>query len=80
MGALPTYLELLSVSLTAWAYCPVPAPRCYGAEGDFRMYFAENPEKVRNIVHASLGNFQDLYEPAVKVCGPRSVVSAIRSR
>ncbi len=35
--------------------------------GDFRMYFGENPDKVKNIVSATLGRFQNLYEPALKV-------------
>lgn len=35
--------------------------------GDFRMYFGENPDKVKNIVSATLGRFQDLYEPALRV-------------
>jgi len=35
--------------------------------GDFRMYFGENPDKVKNIVSTTLGKFQDLYEPALKV-------------
>lgn len=35
--------------------------------GDFRMYFGENPDKVKNIVSATVGEFQDLYAPALKV-------------
>lgn len=35
--------------------------------GDFRMYFGENPDKVKNIVTSTLGKFQDLYAPALKV-------------
>lgn len=31
------------------------------------MYFGENPDKVKNIVSATLGRFQDLYAPALKV-------------
>ncbi|CAM9227719.1 unnamed protein product [Laminaria digitata] len=34
--------------------------------GDFRMYFGENPDKVKNIVTSTLGKFQDLYAPALK--------------
>ena len=37
------------------------------APGDFRMYFGENPDKVKNIVTSTLGRFQDLYAPALKV-------------
>ncbi|CAN0438356.1 unnamed protein product, partial [Ectocarpus sp. 13 AM-2016] len=35
--------------------------------GDFRMYFGENPDKVKNIVRGTLGRFQELYAPALKV-------------
>lgn len=35
--------------------------------GDFRMYFGENPDKVKNIVTSTLGKFQELYAPALKV-------------
>lgn len=31
------------------------------------MYFGENPDKVKNIVSATLGKFQDLYAPSLKV-------------
>ncbi|CAM9382890.1 unnamed protein product [Scytosiphon promiscuus] len=34
--------------------------------GDFRMYFGENPDKVKNIVSATQEQFQDLYAPALK--------------
>lgn len=37
------------------------------ATGDFRMYFGENPDKVKNIVSATQGEFQDLYAPSLKV-------------
>lgn len=31
------------------------------------MYFGENPDKVKNIVSATIGRFQDLYAPTLKV-------------
>lgn len=31
------------------------------------MYFGENPDKVKNIVTNTLGRFQDLYAPVLKV-------------
>eukprot|EP00903_Cladosiphon_okamuranus_P009410 g8974.t1 len=34
--------------------------------GDFRMYFGENPDKVKNIVNTTIGRFQDLYAPTLK--------------
>ncbi|CAM9106839.1 unnamed protein product [Ascophyllum nodosum] len=34
--------------------------------GDFRMYFGENPNKVRNIVASTLDRFQNLYDPAIQ--------------
>eukprot|EP00752_Nemacystus_decipiens_P010611 g9449.t1 len=34
--------------------------------GDFRMYFGENPDKVKNIVSSTVGRFQDLYAPTLK--------------
>lgn len=31
------------------------------------MYFGENPDKVKNIVSATVERFQDLYAPTLKV-------------
>lgn len=44
-------------------------PRPPPISGDVRMYFGENPDKVKNIVTNTLGRFQDLYAPVLKVRG-----------
>lgn len=36
--------------------------------GDSRMYIAENPEKVRNIVTGSYDRIHEIYEPVVESC------------
>lgn len=41
------------------------------------MYFGENPDKVKNIVSASLGKFQDMYAPALKVKLPSRVLASV---
>ena len=37
-------------------------------KGDIRTWFAENPNKVKNIVEGNLDNFRELYSPILSAC------------
>ncbi|CAM9099014.1 unnamed protein product [Ectocarpus sp. 4 AP-2014] len=64
LSAAKTSLLLLPERFSAQEFYTTVAGLSY--TGDFRMYFGENPDKVKNIVNATLGRFQDLYAPALK--------------
>jgi translocator assembly and maintenance protein 41 len=76
-SALRTSLLLLPKTFSRDDLYITIAGLSYG--GDFRMWFGENPDKVKNIVHGSFEQFDSLYQPLL-VSQFNCVWSASRSQ